>query len=329
MAGGEVTVIAELKLTSELPEGPHLPVVDASRVGNLADAVQVSFGPTDGSSDDLNIPDYQDLINDGHTEFSAGDLVRDSQTGEELYYVAVETGALGSPNGNTQWELIDKAPDSPALTVTYSPAQLRQAMLNEVLPYPRLIIVAYRFDTSDPHVVIPLPPVRLFSISNTQMQRHGYTIEVDGGGEEIVTYGTYDPLTGDFAEELPTFTTDAVPEGSSNLYFTSDRAKNIALQAVLTTATIGATYNVGTRLLSLIVRPNSIGLSHIDPAALATGTLTGAQQAALSNSANWTAKFYNSSTLVLTGILAGTTYDDGTYFYYFASDNRPLRMALA
>ncbi|MDO7877389.1 hypothetical protein Q5H93_21790 [Hymenobacter sp. ASUV-10] len=115
-----------------------------------------------------------------------------------------------------------------------------------------------------------------------------------------------------------------VPAGYSD-----NQAKDAALQAILATSTITATYNTGTRLLSVNVRAASLNMSHLDPAALATGTLTGAQQTALSNAANWTAKAYNSSTLVLTGIPAGTTYDDANYLYYFASDNRPLRMALA
>lgn len=111
--------------------------------------------------------------------------------------------------------------------------------------------------------------------------------------------------------------------------YTDNQAKDAALQAILATSTITATYNTTTRLLSVNVRTGSLTVAHLDPAALATGALTSAQQTALSNAANWTAKVYNSGTLVLTGIPAGTTYDDANYLYYFASDNRPVRIAIA
>jgi hypothetical protein len=116
----------------------------------------------------------------------------------------------------------------------------------------------------------------------------------------------------------------SVPAGYSD-----NQAKDAALQAVLATSTITATYSTTARTLSINVRTGSLTVAHFDPTALATGSLTSAQQTALSNAANWTAKVYNSSTLVLTGIPAGTTYDDGTYFFYFASDNRPVRWNLA
>ena len=116
-------------------------------------------------------------------------------------------------------------------------------------------------------------------------------------------------------------TWEGVPAG-----YTDNQAKDAALQAVLTTATISATYNTGTRLLSVNVRAASINMSHLDPAILASATLTPTQQSQLSTTANWSGKAYFGTAFV--GVPSGVVYQDATYFFYFISDNQPIRMAL-
>jgi hypothetical protein len=114
----------------------------------------------------------------------------------------------------------------------------------------------------------------------------------------------------------------AVPAGYSD-----NQAKDAALQSIPATSTLTATYNTTTRLLSLNLRAASVNMTHLDPAILATGTLTPTQQGYLSNTANWSGKAYMNGP-ILTGIPSGTVFQDATYFYYFYTDNQPLRMAL-